>query len=139
MKTVRLIVALTLGLLFLYSGAVKASKSDEFAMNIARYLILSPWCWKPAAIVISLLEFGAGTLLLIPHTRHWGASLVLLLMGMFLYALGTALLRGLVISCGCLPGQNEGSPLALWFALWKDVAISLGAAFLLMPIKKKTS
>ena len=130
------LIAFALGGLFLYSGAVKASTSDEFAMNIAQYLILPPPWWKPAAIAISLAELCTGILLLIPHTCRWGAALLLLLMAVFLSALTTALYHGLIIECGCLQRHEGGTTAALWFAVWRDVAISLAATVLLLAPRK---
>lgn len=130
MKIFRLAAALSLGIFFIYSGAVKAGKSDEFAMNIAQYLILSPFWWKPTAVAISLLELSAGIFLLHPLTRRWGAILVLFLIAIFLSALTTALYHGLSIGCGCLSGYEGGSTTALWIALSRDIVIAIVAAFI---------
>lgn len=134
MNIVRVVIALALGALFIYSGALKVGKWDAFAMSIAQFLLLPPLWTKPAAFIISFLELSAGLLLFIPMTRRWGAALVVLLTAVFLFALISALLRGLPIDCGCFgPGGGTSN---LWFAAWKDIALSLAAAFLIWRPRK---
>ncbi len=132
MKIVRLVIALSLGIFFIYAGAIKAGKADTFAINIAQYLILPATWWKPTAIAVSLLELVAGIFLLHPVTRRWGAILVLFLMAIFLCALGTALYHGLSISCGCMAAREGTGPTALWIAVARDIVIAIAAIFLIV-------
>lgn len=132
MKISRLVIALSLGIFFIYTGAIKAGKADAFALNIAQYLILPTTWWKPTAIMVSVLELITGIFLLHPITRRWGAILVLFLMAIFLYALGTALYHGLSINCGCMGSREGTSPTALWIAIGRDIVIAITAIFLVV-------
>lgn len=96
-----LICRLVLGVVFIYASLEKMADPAGFAQNIYYYRMVPSALLHPFATVLPVLEFVAGVAL-IAGVQLRGAALLTLLMNiMFMVALGTALRRGLDISCGC--------------------------------------
>lgn len=113
---------LLLGGLFLYAGALKALDVTAFAGAVANYRIL-PYHWNYlVAATLPQIELLAG-LLLVVNRRVRPAALVLgALTVVFMIVLGSVLLRGLDIDCGCFnPGGTDGTSAGA--ALLRDAGI----------------
>jgi len=112
---------LTLGGLFLYAGLSKAGDVTAFARDVANYRIL-PYSWNYlVAAILPYVEFLAG-LLLVAGRRVRPAALVAgALSAVFILALGSVVLRGLDIDCGCFGGGHA----TVQEALWRDAGILL--------------
>jgi putative oxidoreductase len=101
LRLVRVIARIGLGALFVFAGAAKAYDPGEFATEIQKYNLLP---WIPSVLValyLPWLEILAGLLLALKIFEK-GALLVLtVLLVIFTLALGSAMVRGLDIDCGC--------------------------------------
>jgi uncharacterized membrane protein YphA (DoxX/SURF4 family) len=95
------IVAVVIGGLFIYAGAIKVLDPAGFAGDIDNYKIL-PWpIGVRLAFYLPWLEILCG-LALITRRLYWGGLFILtLLMSVFILATIVAKARGLDISCGC--------------------------------------
>lgn len=95
------IVAIIIGGLFIYAGAVKVIDPVEFARDIDNYKML-PWqIGVGLALYLPWLEIFAG-LALITGVLYRGGVLILTgLMAVFVVATIIARARGLDINCGC--------------------------------------
>ncbi len=95
------IVALVIGGLFVYAGAVKVIDPAEFARDIDNYKML-PWqvsVWM--GLYLPWLEIFCGVALIV-RVLHRGSVLILTaLMALFIVITIIAKARGLDISCGC--------------------------------------
>lgn len=113
---------LTLALIFIYAGAVKAQDVVAFASHIAAYQILPYSMNYLLASTLPYLEFLAGILLLL-NARVRPALVVIGGMTMvFMAALTSVLLRGLDIDCGCFdPGSGQNVTAGI--ALLRDVGL----------------
>lgn len=105
---------LLLGATFAYAGWIKMQDVTGFAGDIAAYRIL-PYQWNfLVAASLPYVEFFAGVLLLI-NRRVRPASLLLgLLLLVFLAALGSVMIRGLEIDCGCFGEVSSSQSQAFW-------------------------
>lgn len=116
----RLVVALV----FFYAGMVKAVDPVGFAGQVANYQLL-PYAWNVlVAATLPYLEILCGVLLL-ANQRVRPALLVLIVLNLvFMVLLGSVLVRGLDIDCGCFSTGNEQGSSALQ-ALLRDIGLML--------------
>ncbi len=101
---------LILGAFFVYAGALKISDAPAFAGQVAAYQLL-PYQWNYlAAATLPWIEILCGGLL-ICNQKVRPASLVIgVLTLVFIAALGSVLIRGLGIDCGCFGPQIQSTP-----------------------------
>jgi len=96
-----LIGRILLGAIFIYASLNKIFNPDQFAQAVMNYRIVPPVSVNLFAIVLPWLELVSGILLLIGLFTDGSILMITLLTALFLVAIGSALLRGLDISCGC--------------------------------------
>jgi putative oxidoreductase len=110
-------VAILIGGLFIYAGAIKALDPAEFARDIDNYQML-PWqigVWL--ALYLPWLEIFCG-LALMTHILYRGGIFILTgLMSLFIVATIVAKARGLDISCGCFGHASKYLSFAWHLAL----------------------
>lgn len=125
-----LIVRITLGVIFIVSGAIKIADPAAFSKTINAFAIIPEHLSYPAAIVISLSELILGTGLLADLRGSLGGILGLLLV--FVLILSWALYMGYDIDCGCFgPEDPEAKAFAtLKTSLARDVAMILSVIYL---------
>jgi len=117
-----------LGLLFIGASLYKIKSPASFAHEIYNYHILPPWAVNPMAIVLPWIQLFAGLALLTNRLKNGAVLLLFAMMIVFQVAVGSALLRGLNISCGCF--KSGGNP-ATWLTFGRDFLIFAGCALLL--------
>ncbi len=126
------LIRFVLGGTFLFSGAIKAGASEEFALALAPFSIL-PESWiGPFAVTLAWTEIAAGLLILLPRVHRLGSALILCLTLLFIGALTWALTNGLIVSCGCFGGDGTPSAAAMQWAILRDVGIASAAALTLV-------
>jgi len=115
------VARLALGLTFLYAGLIKSEDVAAFAGQVANYKIL-PYSWNfVVAATVPYVEMIAGFLLVInrrirPAALVCGAMLII-----FMILLGSVLVRGLDIDCGCFKPGGKGT--SAWIALGRDAVL----------------
>lgn len=95
------VVAIVIGGLFIYAGAVKIIDPVEFARDIDNYKVLP---WQPSvwlALYLPWLEFFCGLALITRILFRGGVFIVTALMSLFIIISIAAKARGLDVSCGC--------------------------------------
>ena len=95
------IIAIVVGLLFIYAGGIKVLDPVEFARDIDNYKFL-PWrlgVWL--ALYLPWLEVFCGLALITRILYRGSVFLVTALMSVFIIASIVAKARGLDVSCGC--------------------------------------
>ena len=101
MQPVLRILAVAIGGIFVYAGALKALDPGRFAGDVANFKLL-PW---HASVLLALylpwLEIICGAALIFKRLYAGALVLLALLNLIFLAALISAKVRGLDISCGC--------------------------------------
>jgi len=101
-----LVLRVFLGALFIYSAADKVLDPERFAIAARAYKLLPVSFTNLFALVLSWSEMLAGIMLLFGVQTRKAAAAVFILLVMFTAAIGTTILRGLTIDCGCF--SNEG-------------------------------
>ena len=131
----RLLPVWALGALFVVSAAVKILEPGKFAGSVAHYDLLAPAAVNAFALLLPWWELAAAVALVIPSWRRAGAMLSLMLGGMFLVAVTTAVVRDLDISCGCFGPLFELPPAAM---IPVDLGImAVGTWYILWPARTK--
>ena len=101
MTRVSQVIAILIGALFIYAGAVKIIDPVEFARDIDNYKTL-PWpvgVWL--ALYLPWLEIFCGLALITRILFRGSVFIVTALMSLFIVASIVAKTRGLDVSCGC--------------------------------------
>ena len=102
MKPIALrLIAIIIGGLFIYAGAVKIIDPVEFARDIDNYKMLA---WQPSvwlALYLPWLEIFCGLALITRVLYRGSVFIVTTLMSLFIIASVVAKARGLDVSCGC--------------------------------------
>ena len=101
-----LVVRLGLGCMFLYSSLPKIRQPYDFLSNVYNFELVGPKLGMLTAMVLPWVELLVG-ICLIGGIFVSGALLVSIGMGaMFSFVIGSALYRGLNISCGCFSASS---------------------------------
>ena len=101
MRRISQVIAILIGALFIYAGAVKIIDPVEFARDIDNYKTL-PWpvgVWL--ALYLPWLEIFCGLALITRILFRGSVFIVTALMSLFIVASIVAKTRGLDVSCGC--------------------------------------
>ncbi len=122
--TVRVVAAIT----FCFSGWIKLQSPQAFADSIATFQLLPAPLISLLALGLPPFELAVGGLLLTGWKPRAAAFCGLAACTVFLLALGSALVRGLPVECGCFGGVPSSlSPThRLWLAIGRDLLL-LGA------------
>jgi uncharacterized membrane protein YphA (DoxX/SURF4 family) len=103
-ESVKYLVTIAVGGLFVCSGLLKLFAFREFVAAVDAYAILPEVLVSPFAFGVLLAELALGLLLIIDRFTAPAAALLAWLVLLFLAAMGIASLQGRAIDCGCLPG-----------------------------------
>jgi len=128
-KNVRWIVLLLrmlVGSVFVYAAIGKIWNPQGFANDIDNYRMLPYLLVSVMATVLPWLELLCGFFLIFGKWLR-GSSLIIIVMNLiFIVAIGSAIARGLDITCGCFSATGEGTKVGVT-RLVEDILL-LGAA-----------
>ena len=116
-----LILRVVLGAIFIYASWHKIMDPEEFARSIINYRILPAESVNLLAIVLPWLELVCGLLLLLGLFTGGSIVVVAFMMTVFLVAIGSALVRGIDISCGCF--SSDGADRVNILFLIRDIVL----------------
>jgi uncharacterized membrane protein YphA (DoxX/SURF4 family) len=128
MKIVLRVIAILIGALFVYAGAVKVIDPVAFARDIDNYKML-PWrvgVWF--ALYLPWLEILCGLALITRVFFRGSVFIVTSLMFVFIIASIVAKARGLDVSCGCF--GHASTYLNFSWHLVLDIALLIGLVML---------
>jgi putative oxidoreductase len=112
------IVRIALGVVFLYAGILKISDPVAFAGSVAAYKIMPYALNYLIAAVLPWVEALCGILLVIGYRVRAASCIVIMMNLVFIAALGSTILRGLDVDCGCFRQGGEKTP--AWMAIARD-------------------
>jgi len=90
-----------LGGVFVVAALAKIGDSASFALQVHNYRLAPVWSEHLVAIVLPWIELVAGLALVTGLRARAGATVALVLMGVFTLAVAAAWARGLDFECGC--------------------------------------
>jgi putative oxidoreductase len=124
-----LVMRVALGGIFMYAAILKIADPVAFAGSVAAYRILPYFASYLAAATLPFLELSCGLLLVAGYRVRGGALIIAGLNLLFMVALGSAIVRGLDIDCGCF--KQGGAKTSPWIALGRDALFLVMAGYLI--------
>ena len=121
MRWVVLLCRLVVGGVFIWASLDKLAHPGEFAKAIHHYRLVPYALLHPSALLLPAVELLAGVALVVGWQRRGAALLCALMLAIFCAAIGSALSRGLDISCGCF--HTDGGHAVGLELLWRDLAL----------------
>ena len=113
------LAAKLVGFLFAFASLHKIASPAQFARIIENYHILPAVLVNPMAVILPWVELLCGLLLLSGRLRPASSTVLLVLTGIFILAIGFNIIRGLDFDCGCF-GSAHMPP---WRALVRDIGL----------------
>ena len=121
MRWLSLVCRLVVGGVFIWASLDKLAHPAEFAKAIHHYRIVPYALLHPAALLLPMVEAVAGIALVIGWQRRGAALACAGMLLVFLVAIGSALVRGLDISCGCF--NTDGGHAVGLDLFWRDLLL----------------
>ena len=139
MKLALRIIAIVIGALFVYAGAVKVVDPVEFARDIDNYKML-PWrAAASLALFLPWLEILCGLALITRVLYRGSLFIVTSLMTVFIIVSIVAKARGLDVSCGCFGHASQYLNFSWHLALDFALLAGLGLLWLGQSAAEKTA
>jgi len=95
------LLAIALGLIFVYSAVPKILEVHDFARDIRNYRFMPSWSYNLAALWLPWIELLSGFAVVSGVWKKGGNIVILGLLIVFTLAVISAVIRGLDIDCGC--------------------------------------
>jgi len=102
---------------FIFASWHKAMHPELFAISVRSYQILPVSLSNLFALGVSWGEMLAGVMLLAGVLIRPAAGALMLLLGVFIAAIVTVLVKGLVIDCGCFGPGGHSSLVSPWMLI----------------------
>ncbi|WP_291347504.1 MauE/DoxX family redox-associated membrane protein [Desulfobacula sp.] len=115
---------------FIFASIDKILHPQAFAQAVFNYQVLPDFLINLVALILPWLELLVGASLLMNRWMPGAASIVAILMGIFVGLIFFNLARGLDISCGCFSTNSDENPMTK-LTLFRDI-IFLCLAFCLL-------
>ena len=111
-----------LGLIFIYASIHKIADPIAFSETIYNYQVLPDMLINPLAIWLPCLKLFAGLSLIIGVWIKGGALIISILSLTFAIIVGSAVVRGLDISCGCFY-SSDTEEIIEWTYMVQDLCL----------------
>jgi uncharacterized membrane protein YphA (DoxX/SURF4 family) len=105
-KEVILLLRLIVGVTFVYAAYDKVVHPHAFAIAVRGYQMIPVNLSNVFALAVAWAELVAGILLIVGLFTRQAAGAIFLLLGMFIVALVTVTVKGMVIDCGCFSSEG---------------------------------
>lgn len=128
-RELNLVLRLFLGGMFIYAAWDKVLNPYGFAVSIRAYKIIPFALSNLAALAIAWSELVAGVMLVLGILPRKAAGAVFLLLLVFIVAIATTVVRGMVIDCGCFGA--EGGASTSWLLIVRNLALLAAAAIVM--------
>jgi uncharacterized membrane protein YphA (DoxX/SURF4 family) len=129
-KSASLLCRIVLGLIFVYASYDKILHPGVFAVQISNYNILPGLTINLLAVWIPWIELLCGAMLFTGFWIRPNAFILSILLLVFIIAMGSVIVRGLEISCGCFDGGDDQSVVG-GLRIIQDVSLLLCALWLM--------
>ncbi len=125
-----LVFRLILGVIFIYSGIMKAADPMGFAQSIVNYRILPDVMINPSAILLPWVEIIIGGSFLLGILIRGCALVSAVLFAIFGCALTANVVRGFDVACGCFSTSVEAGSINEFYIL-RDIVLLAMAVHIL--------
>ena len=122
-----LLLRVAVGALFIWAGGAKIGHADVFAAQIAAFALIPRALIAPMALLLPFFEVLLGLYLVIGLYTRIAAFLAVIQLVIFAGAIGSAVARGLSLSCGCFGPAD--TTVTSWPEVARDVGFAAVAAF----------
>ena len=119
-KYLAFLFRLILGCVFVYASFDKIAHPADFARIIYNYHFLPTSAINLFAVILPWIELMSGMALILGLFVESAALLIGILLGIFIVALSSAVIRGLDISCGCFSTASS-SDKVVWDTIIRDL------------------
>jgi uncharacterized membrane protein YphA (DoxX/SURF4 family) len=123
-RLLNFVLRLVIGGVFIYAAVEKVLHPAAFAIAVRGYKLIPFSLSNLFAIALSWSELIAAAFLILGILTRKAASAVFLLLVVFIAAITTVLVRGMVIDCGCF---GEGGSNTSWILLVRNTLMLFGA------------
>ena len=127
-RGLNLVLRFVIGGVFAYAAFDKVLNPAAFAMAVRGYKLIPFSLSNLFAIALSWSELFAAVMLILGILTRKAAGAVFILLIVFIAAISTVMVRGMVIDCGCF---GEGGSHTSWILLVRN-ALMLFGAFLII-------
>ncbi len=127
MNAAVLVLRVAVGAVFVWAGASKVGHADVFAAQIAAFGLVPHALIAPLALLLPIFELVLGAYLIIGLYTRVAAWIAVAQLAIFATAIGSAVVRGLSLSCGCFGPADK--TVTSWPEVARDLAFAAVAAF----------
>ena len=127
MTAVVLVLRIAVGIVFIWAGGAKIGHADVFAAQIAAFGIVPHVLVAPMALLLPFFEILLGGYLIVGLLTRAAAIVAVVQLTIFAVAIGSAVMRGLSLSCGCF-GPRDAT-VTSWPEVGRDLLFAAVAAF----------
>ncbi len=125
MQNVINIIRIVVGVLFIFSGLIKANDPSGLAYKMDEYFAVWGLDWASSlslwlSVAMNIFEIVAGVALLLGFKSKLNTALLLILIIFFTYLTGYAVLSGKIKTCGCF---GDCIPLEAYQSFIKDLIL----------------
>jgi uncharacterized membrane protein YphA (DoxX/SURF4 family) len=138
MKAALTLTRILVGVLFIFSGLIKANDPLGLAYKMDEYFAVWGWDWASQfslilSITINVFEIVAGIAILLGYQARLFTWLLLLLIIFFTFLTGYAVFSGKIKTCGCF---GDCIPLEAYQSFLKDLVLLVMIIFLFIKRKE---
>jgi len=130
------VTRLAVGAIFIYASLYKIKDPGAFAKSIWYYHLIPGDLLNFMALILPWVELLCGLALIAGVLYHGAVVLVNIMTVIFIFALSTAIARGIDIDCGCFKAAQAASD-SVWKALLFDLILVLFTLGLLFSRSKR--
>jgi putative oxidoreductase len=131
-----LALRLFLGIIFIYASLDKIDHPDQFARIIFNYHILPGYLVNLVALIMPVAEFIAGVCLITGVFYAGARNFLLILLAIFMVAIGVNVIRGVDLECGCFTVSTRAKSAGLQLLLRDLVYLLAGLALLISTSRR---